>query len=38
MQKSIYQSPEVEIIEMSIEAGFAVSNYSQQEPSPWEDM
>ena len=38
MQNSIYQSPEVEIIEMAIEAGFAVSDYSQQEPSPWEDM
>ena len=38
MQRSIYQSPEVEIIEVVIEAGFAVSDYSQQEPSPWEDM
>ena len=38
MQKSIYQSPEVEIIEVAIESGFAASDYSQQEPSPWEDM
>ena len=38
MHESIYQSPEVKIIEVVIEAGFAVSNYSQQEPSPWEDM
>ena len=38
MQRSIYQSPEVEIMEVAIEAGFAVSDYSQQEPSPWEDM
>ena len=38
MQTSIYKSPEVKIIEVTIEAGFAVSDYSQQEPSPWEDM
>ena len=38
MQKSMYQSPEVEIIEAAIECGFAASNDSQQEPSPWEDM
>ena len=38
MQKSIYKSPEVEVVEVAIEAGFAVSDYSQQEPSPWEDM
>ena len=38
MQKIIYQSPEVGIIDVAIEAGFAVSDYSQQEPSPWEDM
>lgn len=38
MQTTIYQSPEVEIIEVAIESGFAVSDYSQQEPSPWEDM
>lgn len=37
MQKTIYQSPEVEIIEVAIESGFASSD-SQQEPSPWEDM
>lgn len=38
MKNPIYQSPEVEIIEMAIESGFAASDYSQQEPSPWEDM
>lgn len=38
MQKLIYQSPELEVIEVAIEAGFAASDYSQQEPSPWEDM
>ena len=38
MQRSIYQSPEMDIVEVAIEAGFTVSNYSQQEPSPWEDM
>ena len=38
MQRSIYQYPEMDIVEVAIEAGFAVSNYSQQEPSPWEDM
>ena len=38
MQRSIYKSPKVDIIVVSIESGFAVSDYSQQEPSPWEDM
>ena len=38
MQKSIYKSPKVEIIEVAIEVGYALSDYSQQEPSPWEDM
>lgn len=37
MQTTIYQSPKVEIIDVAIEQGFALS-YSQQEPSPWEDM
>lgn len=37
MQTTIYQSPEVEILDVAIEQGFALS-YSQQEPSPWEDM
>ena len=37
MQKTIYQSPEVEIIDVEIEAGIALSD-SQQKPSPWEDM
>ena len=36
MQKTIYQSPEVEIIDVEIEAGIALSD--QQKPSPWEDM
>ena len=37
MKKTINQSPEVEILEVAIEQGFALSD-SQQEPSPWEDM
>lgn len=37
MQTTIYQSPEVEILDVAIEQGFTLS-YSQQEPSPWEDM
>lgn len=37
MQKTIYQSPEVEIIDVAIEAGIALSDL-QQKPSPWEDM
>lgn len=37
MKTTIYQSPEVEIIDVAIEQGFAQS-YEQQEPSPWEDM
>lgn len=37
MQTTIYQSPEVEILNVAIERGFAISD-SQQEPSPWEDM
>ena len=37
MQTTIDQSPEVEILDVAIEQGFALS-YSQQEPSPWEDM
>ena len=38
MQKSIYQTPEVESVEVAIEVGFTISDFSQQEPSPWEDM
>ena len=30
-----YTTPEIEIIEIEVETGFAVS---QQEPSDWEDM
>ena len=37
MQTTIYQSPEVEIMDVAIEQGFALSD-TQQEPSPWEDM
>lgn len=35
MEKLDYSAPHVQIIEIEVEAGFAVS---QQEPSPWEDM
>ena len=35
MEKKDYSAPQVEIIEIEVEAGFAIS---QQEPSPWEDM
>jgi hypothetical protein len=31
-----YESPDVEIIEIRVEQGFAQS--SQQKPSPWEDL
>jgi hypothetical protein len=37
MQTTIYQSPEVEIIDVAIERGFTESD-SQQESSPWEDL
>ena len=35
MEYVVYTAPEVEIIEVEVEKGFAVS---QQEPSVWEDM
>ena len=35
MKNLDYNSPEVEIIEIEVEAGFAVS---QQEPSEWEEL
>jgi hypothetical protein len=35
METLDYSAPQVQIIEIEVEAGFAVS---QQEPSPWEDM
>ena len=35
MEKKEYSAPQVEIIEIEVEAGFAISH---QEPSPWEDM
>ena len=31
-----YTTPELEIIEIEVEAGFAAS--SNQEPSPWEEL
>ena len=37
MQTTIYESPEVEILDVAIEQGFALSN-GQQVPSDWEDM
>ena len=37
MENVVYTAPEVEIIDVVIEQGIAQS-YSQQEPSPWEDM
>ena len=37
MQTTIYQSPEVEIMDVAIEQGFAASE-EQQNPSDWEDM
>lgn len=37
MQTTIYQSPEVEILDVAIEQGFALSD-EQQYPSDWEDM
>ena len=37
MQTTIYQSPEVEILDVAIEQGFALSN-EQQVPSDWENM
>ena len=33
-----YVAPEVKIIEVKVEKGFAVSNGEQQEDSPWYDM
>lgn len=32
-----YLPPVIEVMEVKVESGFAVSD-SQQEPSPWEDM
>lgn len=32
-----YESPDVEIIEIMVEQGFAQSS-EQQKPSPWEDL
>ena len=35
MEKQDYSAPVVEIIEIEVETGFAIS---QQEPSPWDEM
>ena len=35
MKKNDYNSPEVEIIEIEVEKGFA---QSQQKPSEWEEL
>lgn len=37
MEKQSYESPMMEILEIAIEQGFAVSE-EQQNPSDWEDM
>ena len=34
---SNYEKPLVKLLNVRIEFGFAIS-YSQQEPSPWDDM
>lgn len=34
-EMATYVAPQVEVIEVEVEKGFALS---QQEPSPWEDM
>ena len=36
MENEIYTAPEVEVIEVEVEKGFATSD--QQEDSPWEDL
>lgn len=35
MTQDFYTTPTVEILEVVIESGFALS---QQEPAPWEDL
>jgi hypothetical protein len=37
METKIYETPNIEVLEVKIEKGFALSN-EQQEPSDWEDM
>ena len=37
METKSYETPNIEIMEVTIEQGFALSN-EQQEPSDWEDM
>ena len=36
MEKQKYETPQVEVLEIEVEQGFAQSQ--QQAPSPWEDM
>ena len=33
-----YLPPFIEVMDIQVEAGFAASDNSQQEPSPWDDM
>lgn len=37
MKRFIYKSPDIDIVDVVIEQGFALSN-EQQVPSDWEDM
>jgi hypothetical protein len=37
MKDFIYQSPDIDVVNVAIEQGFALSN-EQQEPSDWEEM
>lgn len=37
MKKNFYESPSVEVLEVAVEQGFALSD-QQQFPSDWEDM
>ena len=37
METKSYETPNIEIMEVAIEQGFALS-HEQQEPSDWEDM
>ena len=36
MERKVYVKPEIELLTVKVENGFAVSD--QQLPSPWEDM
>ncbi len=37
MKKDCYQTPTIEVVDVAIEQGFALSD-EQQYPSDWEDM